>query len=106
MHCEFKLNVHQSDCSHYSQKTNKIHNLFEFIVIIKFVLPSHDSETHFSYENLVIVQIGATPFIMFIFCLKLFFRIMFVKKTFDVAMSTTKLYLYTTYNHLNVLFYV
>ena len=79
-------------------------NLFEFIVIVKFVLPSYHSETHFPYQNLVIAQLGATPFIMFIFCL--FFKIMVFQKAFDVALSTTKLSLCTAYNHLDVVFYI
>ena len=45
----------------------KIHYLFEFIVIIKFVLPSHHSETHFPHKDLAIAQVGATPFIIFTF---------------------------------------
>ena len=73
--------------------------------IRKFVLPSHHSETDFRYKNLVIVQVGPTAFIMFIFCL-FFFRIMVVEKNFDVAMSTIKLSLGTAYNQFSVLFYV
>ena len=72
--------------------------LFEFVVIIKFVLPPHQSETHFPCKNLVIAQVGAILFIMFVFIY--FFRIMVMEKAFDVAMSTTKLSL------CGVLFYV
>ena len=42
-------------------------------------------------------------FITLRFCIS--FRIMFVKKAFDVAMSKTKLHLFNTYNHLSVLSY-
>ena len=51
---------------------------------MKFVLPSHCSETRFPYKNLVIAQAGATPFIIVNF--RLFFRIMVVEKAFHVAM--------------------
>ena len=47
-------------------KKLKIHCLFEFIVIM-FVLRSHHSLTYFPYKNLVIAQVGATPFLMFLF---------------------------------------
>ena len=66
LYCRVKLNAQPSDYSHYSKKF-KIHYLFELIVIIKFVLLSHDSETHFPYKNLVIAQVGAIPLIMYIF---------------------------------------
>ena len=59
------------DYSCYSKKF-KIHYIFEFIVIIKFVLPSHHSETHFPNKNLVIAQVGATTFIIYIFCVIIF----------------------------------
>ena len=52
--------------SHYSEKFN-VHYPFEFIVVITFVLPSHCSETHFPYKKMVIAQVEATPFIVFIF---------------------------------------
>ena len=69
---------------------------------MKFVLPSHCSETRFPFKNLVIAQAGATPFIIVNF--RLFFRIMVVEKAFHVAiMSATKLSLCTAYNHLSVL---
>ena len=71
MYDQVKLSAHQSDYSHNSKKF-KIHYLFELIVVIKFVLPSHRSETHFPYKNLVIAQVGATPFVMFIFCIIIF----------------------------------
>ena len=51
------LNAHESDYSHYSKKI-EIHYLFEFVVIMKFVLPSHHSQIHFPYKNLVIAQMG------------------------------------------------
>ena len=52
------------------------------------------------YQPLVLAQVGETPFIILYF-VKLFFRIMIVKKTFDAAMSTTKLCLYTACYHLS-----
>ena len=68
MYCQVKLNAAQSDYSHCST-TFKIYYQFEFIVIVKLVLPSYYPETHFPYKNLVIAQVRATRFIMFIFCL-------------------------------------
>ena len=62
------------------------------------------TQKHIFHKKLVIAEVGWTPFIMFIFCL--IFRIMVVEKAFDVAMSTTKLFLCTAYNHHGVLFYV
>ena len=41
-------------------------------MIIKFVLPSHHSESDFPFKHLVISQVGATHFIMFMFCLVIF----------------------------------
>ena len=49
-----------------------IYYLFESIVIIKFVLPSHHSESDFPFKHLVISQVGVTHFIMFMFCLVIF----------------------------------
>ena len=56
-------------CSHCSEKF-KIHYLLEVIVIIKFVLQSYRSETHFPYKKkIVIAHVGETPVIVFLFCL-------------------------------------
>ena len=74
------------------------------LLLLQSLLQSHRTETHFLYKNLVIAQVGATPF-TFIFYL-IIFKGMVVKKASDVVMSTTKLSLCTAYNHLSVLFYV
>ena len=52
------------------------------------------------YQPLVLAQVGETPFVILYF-VKLFFRIMIVKKTFDAAMTTTKLFLCTACDHLS-----
>ena len=48
-------------------KKIKIHFLFDFIVIIKFILPCDHSETHFPYKTLGMAQVEGTIFIMFIY---------------------------------------
>ena len=55
------------------------------------------------HKLLVIGFSSNTPCILFLI---IFFRIVVVKKAFDVAMSTSKLSLCTTYNHISVLFHV
>ena len=61
------------------------------IVILKFVLPSHHSETHFPYKNLIIAQEGATSFNIFIFCL-IIFRIIVVEKAQGLTIGVRRVH--------------
>ena len=75
-----------------------------FSYIIRVII-HHNTVVSGTWKSLVLAQVGEIPLLCLHFVL-LFFRIMVVKKAFDVAMSTTKLSLSTAHNRLSVLFCV